>query len=529
VTPTLRDIILLCLISLLAYLPGLASLPVIDRDEARYAQATVQMVETGDYIDIRFQEDARYKKPVGAYWAQVAGLTVTGQLDNVRAGERPIWAQRLPSVVGALIAVIATYLTGLVLFGRREAFWGALLLAVSVSMVFEAHIAKTDAMLAGASAVVLYGFAAHKAWPFWLGIAVGILLKGPVILGVVGLALLSLRILPLNDSNLSRARTSLLAPLPILASLALILPWFIAIYFVSDGTFYAEALGKDFGSKIGSAQETHGGWPGYYALTTLVMFWPGVIVLPLVILWSWRNRALPAVALLLCWIVPMWVVLELVPTKLPHYTLPLYPALALLCGAALVRFTDARISRWIGAVLFAITGLTLAFAIGYMGPGQISLFALGPLAAALVIGGLYIWLKQSDAGLSMIAGVIIAALFFGWAAPRGGMFDVTPQIMDYAESDMVVSPDYREPSLVYRAGTLTKLSLDAPLKTGDDLVLKVQDDRPPVCAERRGRMSGFQYTKGRPFGASIYATHDCAPAELETWRAREAARRADNK
>ena len=309
----------------------------------------------------------------------------------------------------------------------------------------------------------------------------------------------------------------------------LTIPWFVAIHFVSDGAFYAEALGKDFGSKIGGAQETHGGLPGYYALTTLIMFWPGVIILPLSILWSWRNRTLPAVALLLCWIVPMWLILELVPTKLPHYTLPLYPALALLCGAALIRFTDARKSRWIGAALFALVGLALAAAIGFLSPGNLGLFALGPLAAALVIAGVYIWLKQRDAGLSMIAGVLIAALFFGWAAPRSGIFDVTPQIMAYADSDQIVSPDYREPSLVYQGGTQTQLKLDEPLTAGDTLVLFVADDRPPACATRLGRIGGYQYTKGRPFGASIYATHDCAPEELETWRATEAARRADSK
>ena len=187
-----RDLILLTLLGLLAYLPGLASLPVIDRDEARYAQSVVQMVETGDYIDIRLQDQPRYKKPVGAYWAQVAAISTTGQADDIRRGERPIWAQRLPSVLGALVAVWATYLAGLALFGRREAFVGAALLAVSVSLVFEAHQAKTDALLAGACAVALYGLVKGRAWSFWLAIGAGVLVKGPVIVGVVGLAVVTL-------------------------------------------------------------------------------------------------------------------------------------------------------------------------------------------------------------------------------------------------------------------------------------------------------------------------------------------------
>ena len=45
-------------------------IPPVDRDEARFAQATKQMMETGDYVDIRFQDEVRYKKPVGIYWLQ---------------------------------------------------------------------------------------------------------------------------------------------------------------------------------------------------------------------------------------------------------------------------------------------------------------------------------------------------------------------------------------------------------------------------------------------------------------------------
>ena len=247
-----RDLALLSLIGLIAFLPGLANLPPIDRDESRYMQATVQMVETGDLIDIRFQDDARHKKPAGAYWAQVGSLALTGQLDDVKRGERAVWAHRLPSVLGALIAIWATYLGGLALFGRREAFLGAGLLAVSVSLVFEAHIAKTDAMLAGASAVVLYGITARKAWPVWLGLAFGTLIKGPILLGVAGLALLTDA---LWNRSFERFR-DLLKPLPVLVALAITLPWFIAIGLKTDGAFYAAALGDDLGSKIRMADRS---------------------------------------------------------------------------------------------------------------------------------------------------------------------------------------------------------------------------------------------------------------------------------
>ena len=123
-------------------LPGLSRLPVIDRDEARYAQASVQMAESGDLLNIRFQDEARNKKPAGAYWAQTAMIKAFAGPDT-----RKLWAQRLPSVLGALISILLLYWGGLKLVGRDAAFIAASLLAVSLIFVFEGHIAKTDALL----------------------------------------------------------------------------------------------------------------------------------------------------------------------------------------------------------------------------------------------------------------------------------------------------------------------------------------------------------------------------------------------
>ena len=69
-----RAIVFLMLCGIVFFLPGFFTIPAIDRDEARFAQATKQMVETGDFVDIRFQDDVRYKKPVGIYWLQAAAV-----------------------------------------------------------------------------------------------------------------------------------------------------------------------------------------------------------------------------------------------------------------------------------------------------------------------------------------------------------------------------------------------------------------------------------------------------------------------
>src|SRR5712675_212245 len=100
-----RAAAVLLVVALLSFLPGFFSIPPIDRDEARFAQATKQMVETGDYIDIRFQDEVRYKKPVGIYWLQ-AGAVMAGDALGFARAHTTIWVYRIPSLVGAIGAVL---------------------------------------------------------------------------------------------------------------------------------------------------------------------------------------------------------------------------------------------------------------------------------------------------------------------------------------------------------------------------------------------------------------------------------------
>ena len=98
--PTLRTwraYLLLILLGLVFYVPGLGKIPAVDRDEAGFAQASRQMLETHDYVNIRFQDQPRHKKPVGIYWLQAASVALTGRLNTTA-----VWPYRLPSLLGAL-------------------------------------------------------------------------------------------------------------------------------------------------------------------------------------------------------------------------------------------------------------------------------------------------------------------------------------------------------------------------------------------------------------------------------------------
>ena len=103
-----RAVIVLVVAALLNILPGFFAIPPTDRDESRFAQATKQMLESGDFIDIRFQETTRYKKPVGIYWLQ-ASVVKTAQALGMRDAVTTIWLYRIPSLLGAVGAVLLTY------------------------------------------------------------------------------------------------------------------------------------------------------------------------------------------------------------------------------------------------------------------------------------------------------------------------------------------------------------------------------------------------------------------------------------
>src|SRR3981189_3385029 len=217
----LRATVFLTLVGLVFFLPGFFTIPPIDRDEARFAQATKQMVETGDFVDIRFQDDVRYKKPVGVYWLQAAAVETAAALGLPRAQLR-IWLYRVPSLIGAIGAVLLTYWTALAFVTRRGAILAGLLMCSSVLLGAEARLANTDAMLLltvvaalGAMARVYLSWQrgedpAHPPWTwpaiFWTALAGGILLKGPLILMFVGLTIVTLAILDRSAAWLWRLR-----------------------------------------------------------------------------------------------------------------------------------------------------------------------------------------------------------------------------------------------------------------------------------------------------------------------------------
>jgi 4-amino-4-deoxy-L-arabinose transferase-like glycosyltransferase len=475
-----RAIVVLLILSLLAFLPGQSKIPPIDRDEARFAQATKQMVQTGDYVDIRFQNDVRYKKPVGIYWLQAAALQ-TAEFITGRELDNRIYVYRIPSLIGAVGAVIATFWVAAMFVSRRAAILAGVMMASSILLGVEARLAKTDAMLLF-MVVLCMGVLARAYLPrredeadnpalpfvFWIALAVGMLLKGPLILMLVGLPVVTLVAIDRSASWLKALRPLIGIPVFLL----LVLPWFAAILMRSGNTFFSDSIGGDLLSKVYSGQEGHGAPPGYFIVLFFLTFWPASLLAGMAVPGVWRERWETPVKFLLAWLIPSWIVFEIVITKLPHYVLPLYPAIAILLARA-IETGQMSSSKWMEWGTFWWFAVPVLIFVGSMFlllryEGSLGWQALPFLAAALVFGFRAWWLYDVD-GIerSMLRAAVttvllsiavywsvipaLEALFPSVAIQR------TLQLSGCTDTRLAAA-GYHEPSLVFLTGTNTALT-----------------------------------------------------------------------
>jgi hypothetical protein len=358
------------------------------------------MLASGDLVRPRFQDTDRFRKPIGIYWLQAGSVWLAGLQD-----EPVIWPYRLPSVAGALTAVLLTFHFGRMLFAPAAALAGAALLAASLLLIVEAHLATTDAALLacvaaaqGCLAVLYLGARRGRIMParyaagFWLAQGAGILIKGPITPLISGLTVAALlfadgrrRLVTRNQTgrkqtaekpetgngkretgnekrsesvsgfsvfsfwpaqNFSRkGATGYRLPIwrrqlrlgwgvPLL--LLVVLPWMVAVTRETDGRFFTQWVTGDLLPKLLGGHESHGAPPGLHLFLLGATFWPGSLALGVALLHARARRGRAGERFCLAWIVPFWIFFELVPTKLPHYVLPTFPALALLAGRALL-------------------------------------------------------------------------------------------------------------------------------------------------------------------------------------------------
>jgi 4-amino-4-deoxy-L-arabinose transferase-like glycosyltransferase len=520
----LRAVAVLAVISLASFLPGFFQIPPVDRDEPRFAQATKQMIETGDYVDIRFQDETRYKKPVGIYWLQ-ATVVAMAEAAGVPGAATNIGIYRIPSLIGGIGAVLVTYWAALAFVSRRAALMAGAMMATSILLGVEARLAKTDAMLLLTSVAALgamgraylmeQGDRATSMPPtavaaiFWAAIAAGILIKGPMILMFVGFAAVALIAADRSARWLWRLKPAIGVPF----ALALVMPWLVAIVIRSGGSFLTDALGEDMFAKVTGAQETHGMPPGFYFVVFWETFFPGAMLAGLAVPAIWRARAEPGCKVLLAWVVPAWIVLELVPTKLPHYVLPLYPALAILIAGVVDSHSLSR-NRWLvrGTIWWFILMMVVALlliALQIVVGQRLGLWTWS-FGAAAVIFSLFAWLLyEVDGAEASLVRATAASLMLGFAAYGAtfpGLRGLFPSVglANYMHGagcadPVAVTAGFHEPSLVFLAGTGTNHGVGssaADFLLGGPCRFAFVDSRQERAFVQRADAIGLRYATG---------------------------------
>jgi 4-amino-4-deoxy-L-arabinose transferase-like glycosyltransferase len=311
----------------------------------------------------------------------------------------------------------------------------------------------------------------------------------------------------------------------------------------TDGGFRSTALISDLAPKLAGGQETHGAPPGYHLILAPLLFFPAALLLPAAAVTAWRERRTPGVKFALAWLVPAWLVFELTPTKLAHYPLPVYGALAWLAAASL-RETPGPVQRWAGAALSALAGLALAAAVFYLASrfgdandAAAAVLAGGLLAMAGLAGGFLLVrrarrealaaaLGLGIAGHAALAALLLPGLQPLWLSARVEAAMAAAQLLPRQgiASAPVAVAGYAEPSLVFALGTPTELGgageAAAAIADGRPAVVEAREEaafRSALAALRAqalpaGEVRGLDYSNGDTNILRIYRPKE-APEE----------------
>jgi 4-amino-4-deoxy-L-arabinose transferase-like glycosyltransferase len=575
--------LLLILLAATVLLPGLDTIPVIDRDEARFVQASRQMLDSGTlegWTIPMVGEKYRLNKPPLIYWLQ-AGWTATAT--SLGGGSASIWMFRFPSVLAAMCTVLLTWLVGRSMFGGRTGLLAGAMMAVSPLVAFDAHMARSDevlvALTTGAMAVLWWcwkdgrGLDRETRLPWsrttllWLLVGLGMLAKGPITPMVVLLTALVLAAWTREWRWLLRLRP--FTGLPI--ALIVFAPWVLLAGLSVGFERLATIAWDEVIVRSASGRESHGAPPGYHLVLMVALLWPGTLLTGIAFGRSWRRarslgqpattfmgrawavlahpcRGRAAEAYCLAWLVPGWLVFELAATKLPHYPLPLYPAIALISARAVLAGTRslpqaltggarAGFVLWyvigLGIVLLPVILLVLAGQGGDLAvppPGSPRMLGtpwwlLGLLGIGTLFGGvlLTIGLTRALRGrlleaqlLAMPAAALALGLSFGVALPAAWPVWITPRLTHHLEqggaldgTTPIAAIGYREDSLVHATnGRLEPIGaeqLTAWLEEHPDgwVVVPTQVLPEDLPGRVRGEVSGFNYSNGNWFDLAV--------------------------
>ena len=478
------------------------------------------------YVVPMVQDKPRLKKPPLIYWLQaplVAGLTSPAE----RAGQEStgllkagIWAYRLPSVLGALVAGLITWRLGRRMFPGLCGWLAGLLVCTCVVVMVDARQARADEVLLATTTLSYWALwnvwrARHGTVPLgwvvvlWLAVALGVMTKGPITPALIVLSVLALSLMTRDWRWLAVLRIKL----GVLIVAALVVPWVFLVGQAVGWSKFLIVIADEVLLRSVTPKEGHFGPPGTYLLLLPVLLWPGSMALVPGLMHAWtrgvrfvrdaanvaghgwlsRVRALysarrpgrDAELFCLCWLVPGWLVFEALATKLPHYPMPLFPPLALLCARGLyamrsgweplLRTWSGRAALWGWIVLSEVLAVGLPITLAILGqipretPVLVAVTALVVAAQAALIAAVYVIIRRRFIAAQLLV-LTAAAMSFGAVfqviLPQSQVLWLSSRVVaeiqriDPQASRPLAASGYAEDSLVFlTAGRVQRFKL----------------------------------------------------------------------
>ncbi|MEI6076248.1 MAG: glycosyltransferase family 39 protein [Verrucomicrobiota bacterium] len=359
-----RSILVLSLALLLA---GNWILPLTDRDETRFAEASREMIQRGDFVVPWFNGAWRFDKPVLIYWCQIASYKILGEND---------FAARLPSVLFTVATALLVVRWGRKHADARTAFVAGAMFVAGLHIAIIGRVATADMAMVFFFALAVWSgweltrpeIPSRKGWwaVFYVTLALGFLAKGPVAWLPLGGMILG-RMVRKNTFRLPLWETVA----GLILTIALAACWGVPALQQTHGQYFAVGMGEHVFHRSTGVIDGHGlaGMLGFLALlplyfvTFFASFFPWSPRVPAALRRWWPERKQDDWGwYLLVQAALVFIVFSLVKTKLPHYTLPAFPFLALWLARQISREPGSFV--WFGRRLLAMTVAILFLTLG---------------------------------------------------------------------------------------------------------------------------------------------------------------------
>jgi 4-amino-4-deoxy-L-arabinose transferase-like glycosyltransferase len=484
---------------IIAVLLGLGALltigatPLFDLDEGAFSQASLEMLQSGEYAATTLNGEPRYDKPVGVYWLQAASVALFGA---------QTWAFRLPSVLAGLVWAVLIWRFAREQWSRQEADWAALIMlsTLGASIIIKAAIA--DALLQVFLTLSLLDIYRYTKAPslalklrvyLWMGL--GFLVKGPV---AVVIPACTAAVFLASQRRWKLLWQAMADPRGWAVFAAAVCPWLVAVYQAQGWDFFVGFFGEHNFGRFTSTREGHGGqwWYYFWALPLVLLPFAALILIVLRRAPLLFEEHLPR--FLLIWFGVVFTLVSLSATQLPHYVLYGAAPLYLLCARQLCSQTHWPWVIAIAALWTALISLTPVLlpilplpSLGAYEQGLLERArSLASAKQTLVAGGLVLtagalWVlmrrlgEQSLAGLAALHWLSLHLFLLPWYAQVQQAPVRNAGLLAREVTNPIVMYGLRMPSFAVYAGRPTEVR--AP-RSGDWVLARV-DRKPPPCAE----------------------------------------------